>query len=74
MPKDSLNFRAAQEERVVGEGRAIVTDIGEVDHGGSDSVQERNVNDVDVGILTTIVSFHFLQSRAAKSEHTVAVE
>lgn len=52
----SLNFRALQEPRVVGKGCASVTGIGKVGHGRSNSVQESNVNDVDVGVLVITVS------------------
>lgn len=57
--KDALDFRTAQEPRVVGEGGASVTGIGEVGHGRSDSVQESNVNDIDVGVYMMIVSSLF---------------
>jgi hypothetical protein len=71
---DSLNFRAAQEPRVIGEGSASITSIGKVGHGRSDSVQESNVNNVDVGIYMVTVRLIILPFPNLSQKKAVALE
>lgn len=49
-----LDLRAAQKPRVVGEGSALIASIGKVGHGRSDSVEESNVDNIDVGIYMQV--------------------